>query len=139
MIAQANIQEQGTMRTELPKRYRKVETDNAAKIITALFAEADVAINGERPCDIRVNDPRFYRRVMADGTLGFGESYMEGWWDCDDLEELCFRAIQSGIENKIRPSLGAIVEMAFSILLNLQTKSRSRMLCHRHYDLGNDF
>jgi len=139
MIAQANIQEQGALRTEQTKRSRKVESNHAEKTITALFCEADIAINGDRPCDIRVNDARFYRRVMADGTLGFGESYMEGWWDCDDLEELCFRAIQSGIENKIRPSLGAIVEMALSILLNLQTKSRSRMLCQRHYDLGNDF
>lgn len=139
MIAQAEIEQQGILRVEKNNHSPKLTNDIAKKTITELFAEADIAINGERPCDIRVNDPRFYRRVLADGTLGFGESYMEGWWDCDDLEELCFRAIQSGIENKIRPSLGAIVEMAFSILLNLQTKSRSRMLCRRHYDLGNDF
>ena len=112
---------------------------HAEKIITDLFAEADIQINGVRPCDIRVNDSRFFARVLAEGTLGFGESYMESWWDCDDIEELCFRSIRSHIHTRIRPSFGAIVEVALSILLNLQTKSRSRVVARKHYELGNDF
>jgi cyclopropane-fatty-acyl-phospholipid synthase len=77
--------------------------------------------------------------VLRDGTLGFGESYMEGWWDCDDLEELCYRAIRSRIHTRFRPNLRAIVEVSLSILLNLQTKSRASVVGRRHYDLGNDF
>ena len=111
----------------------------AERTVTELFAEADIAINGERPCDIRVNNPKFFQRVLADGTLGFGEAYMEGWWDCDDLEELCFRAIRNRLEYKVRPSARALVDVAFAILLNLQTKSRARIVGKRHYDLGNDF
>lgn len=108
-------------------------------MVCDLFAEADIEVNGTRPCDLQVRDERFYRRVLKDGTLGFGESYMLGWWDCDDLEELCHRAIRSGIENKVRPNAGALIEIAFAILLNLQSKSRSRVVAQRHYDLGNDF
>lgn len=128
--------------TEAPRGGRRVSTprvSHAKKIVTDLFAEADIEINGVRPCDIRVNDERFYRRVLGEGTLGFGEAYMESWWDCDDLEELCYRAIRSRIHTRIRPSLGAIVEVALSILLNLQSKSRARVVGRRHYDLGNDF
>ena len=64
---------------------------------------------------------------------------MEGWWDCDDLEELCCRAIRSNIHTRFRPNIRAIVEVSLSLLLNLQTKSRARVVGLRHYDLGNDF
>jgi cyclopropane-fatty-acyl-phospholipid synthase len=46
--------------------------------VEALLARADIRIDGARPWDIRVHDERFYRRVLADADLGFGESYMEG-------------------------------------------------------------
>ena len=130
-----------TAPTDTPrsKRGASPAISRAEKIVTDLFAEADIQINGVRPCDIRVHDSRFFTRVLGEGTLGFGESYMESWWDCDDLEELCYRAIRSKIETRIQPRLGAIVEVALSILLNLQTKSRARVVGQRHYDLGNDF
>jgi cyclopropane-fatty-acyl-phospholipid synthase len=123
-----------------PKRgASSAKVARAEKIITDLFAEADIQINGVRPCDIRVNDSRFFARVLAEGTLGFGESYMESWWDCDDIEELCYRSIRSRIYDRIQPSFGAIVEVALSILLNLQTKSHARVVGRKHYELGNDF
>ena len=50
----------------------------AEKIITNIFGAADIRLDGERPWDITVHDERFYRRVLASGTLGFGESYMDG-------------------------------------------------------------
>ena len=67
-------------------------------MITNLLASADIRINPEcfRSWDIQVHDPRFFSRVLASGTLGFGESYMEGWWDCDALDEMCCRAIRAG-------------------------------------------
>lgn len=111
----------------------------AEQTVTELFAEADIEVGGVRPCDIRVNNPKFYRRVLADGTLGFGEAYMEGWWDCDDLEELCYRAIRSRIHTRFRPNFRALVEISLSLLLNLQTRTRARVVGRRHYDLGNDF
>jgi hypothetical protein len=33
----------------------------------------------------QVNDERMFQRVLARGTLGLGEAYMNGWWDCDQL------------------------------------------------------
>jgi hypothetical protein len=37
---------------------------------------------------LRVHDPAFYRATAANGSVGAGESYMEGHWDCDDLVAL---------------------------------------------------
>ena len=43
---------------------------------------ADIRIDGDRPWDVRVHDERLFKRVLATGTLGFGEAYMDGWWSC---------------------------------------------------------
>ena len=59
--------------------------------VAGLFGEADVLINGARPWDIVVHDERFYRRVLADGSLGLGESYMDQWWDCEAIDEMIAR------------------------------------------------
>lgn len=39
-----------------------------------------------------VHDPRFYARVLREGSVGLGESYADGWWDTDDLTGFLRRA-----------------------------------------------
>jgi cyclopropane-fatty-acyl-phospholipid synthase len=51
---------------------------NSEKFIRQLFDLADIQINGSRPWDIQIHDPRFYDRVVRYTTLGLGESYVEG-------------------------------------------------------------
>ena len=68
--------------------------------MTNLLAFADIRVNGARPWDIQVHDQRFFNRVLASGTLGFGESYMDGWWDCDALDEMSCRAIRAELEKR---------------------------------------
>jgi len=100
---------------------------------------AGIAVNGTRPWDLQVHNDRLYSRLMADGTLGLGESYMEGWWDCVALDEMCCRAIRAGIEERMPCTFKAVISLAASALLNPQTKRRSRRVGEVHYDLGNDF
>src|SRR5437667_5460835 len=71
--------------------------------VAGLFGEADVLINGARPWDIVVHDERFFRRVLADGSLGLGESYMDQWWDCEAIDEMIARLLGAGLEEKIKP------------------------------------
>ena len=49
-----------------------------------LLLKAGIAINGTHPWDIRVHDERVYDRIFSSGSLGIGESYMDGWWDVED-------------------------------------------------------
>jgi hypothetical protein len=56
-------------------------------LLKKLFKAADIDVNGPKLWDIQVYDGRFYRRVLRDKSLGLGESYMEGWWDCSSLDE----------------------------------------------------
>ena len=50
--------------------------------VEQLLAHGDVKIGGDRPWDMSVHDERFYPRVLSQGSVGLGESYMDGWWDC---------------------------------------------------------
>ncbi len=106
--------------------------------VSWLFALADVKINGNRPWDIRVHDDRFYQRVLLDGTLGLGESYMDGWWDCPKLEELTFRAYTSDMSGKVKESWKMMFSLAAAKFFNLQNKIRARRDISHHYDIGND-
>ena len=38
-----------------------------------------------RPVTVRVHAPAFYRMLAANGSVGAGEAYMDGHWQCDDL------------------------------------------------------
>ncbi len=111
----------------------------AQATLEELFASADIRLGGNRPWDIRVLDERFYRVVLAGGTLGFGETYMDGWWDCDALDEMCCRAFRARLDERVPLNIPTALAIAGSFLLNLQTRRRSRAVSKQHYDVGNDF
>jgi cyclopropane-fatty-acyl-phospholipid synthase len=107
--------------------------------MTNLLALAGIRIDGARPWDIQVHDRHFFSRVLASGTLGFGESYMDGWWDCDALDEMCCRAIGAGLEKRFVVRLPNVWALLTALLVNQQTARRSRKVGRVHYDLSNDF
>jgi cyclopropane-fatty-acyl-phospholipid synthase len=102
-----------------------------------LFAKAGITVDGDQPWDIRVHDPRVYARMLRDGTIGFGEAFMEGWLDCDRIDQMAVRAYRADLTHQIavRP---ALIE-ALKLRLNpFGSRSRSFEIGERHYDTGND-
>jgi hypothetical protein len=59
--------------------------NGAEHVVTKLFDAAGIHINGSWPWDPQVHNPQFYARIVAQGSLGLGEFYMEGDWDCEKL------------------------------------------------------
>ncbi len=107
------------------------------KNIEKMLKSADIKINGKRPWDITVHDDSFYTRLLL-GSLGAGESYMEGLWDCEQLDEMFWHLLKTGVESQtIR--LDKVITNLTGKFVNLQTKSRSKKVAEIHYDLGNDF
>jgi cyclopropane-fatty-acyl-phospholipid synthase len=104
--------------------------------VETLFARADVHIDGQRPWDIRVHRDRFFGRVLTQTDLGFGESYMDGDWSCDQLDELAARLFGAGLHHRWRwvDRFDALIARLFS----RQTRARVRRHVVPHYDLGND-
>jgi cyclopropane-fatty-acyl-phospholipid synthase len=102
------------------------------------LAKAGVELDGGRPWDPRIHDDRMFWRIAAHGSLGLGESYVDGWWDCDRLDELAHRVIRAGADLPLGSSLADGLRVASSWLWNLQNIARASEVARRHYDLGND-
>src|SRR5258708_40356495 len=78
-------------------------TPSALRTRFAAFLDGSgIALDGANPWDIQVRDERFFTRVLRQGSLGLGEAYMDGWWDCDRLDELFCRALRAGLQPRIR-------------------------------------
>ncbi|MDI9240232.1 cyclopropane fatty acyl phospholipid synthase [Lysobacter sp. LF1] len=105
--------------------------------VEKLLSLADVRLDGSRPWDLRVDDERFHARVLAKGSLGLGESYMEGWWNTASLDGLLTHLLIAGLDEKVR-GWGVALDAVRARLTNLQSRRRSFQVGERHYDLGND-
>jgi cyclopropane-fatty-acyl-phospholipid synthase len=112
--------------------------DSAQRIAREILKVADIEVNGERPWDLRVRNADFFGRVLAGGSLALGESYMDGWWDSDRLDELIARILSNDVQHMVRPSPRVVLLWLKSLFLNAQRRSRAYNIGERHYDLGND-
>jgi cyclopropane-fatty-acyl-phospholipid synthase len=113
-------------------------SSDAEAIVRELFGLADIEFNGTRPSDIRVRDPRFYERVLRDASVGFGESYMEDWWETDDLPLAIDKMCRANLKQKITGSWRLRALTVKAMMLNLQAKARAGASIEAHYDIGND-
>ena len=103
-----------------------------------LLAVAGVAINGSDPWDIEVHDDRLYARVFAEGTVGFGEAYMDGWWEAKELDETMARIVGSRIQHQLPRNLKMVRLALQARWTNRQSSRRVWAVGREHYDLGND-
>ncbi|MDB5506890.1 MAG: cyclopropane fatty acyl phospholipid synthase [Devosia sp.] len=112
-------------------------TAGSKSFFEKVLADADIVIGGSRPFDLTVHDERLYDRVLAFGHLGFGEAYMDGWWDCPAPDQFIARMLRSGVVDRLPIDLGTLVSLARSRLINPQ-RLRVNEVAHKHYDIGND-
>jgi cyclopropane-fatty-acyl-phospholipid synthase len=121
---------------EPPRTSTKNDPERRAIVEDAL-ALGDIRIDGSRPWDIRVLDDRFYKRVLSEDALGLGESYVEGWWEADALDEFFFRLLSIDLSG-VRMSWARKWTVLRDRFLNRQSTSRAFEIGERHYDRGND-
>jgi cyclopropane-fatty-acyl-phospholipid synthase len=107
------------------------------QIVTQLLSECGVRINGDAPYDIHVSNEDFYSRALLNGSLGLGESYMDGWWDTPDLEGFMYRLLSARIEQRVW-TWRTVAAACIASVFNLQKRARAFQIAERHYDIGND-
>jgi cyclopropane-fatty-acyl-phospholipid synthase len=110
----------------------------AKRFVEELLLKAGIRINGSDPWDIRVYNDAFYGRVLRRQSLGLGEAYMDGWWDCPRIDEFICRLLGARLDEKLRGTLSVLPLYLSSLFLNRQSRSRSSAVAERHYNLGND-
>jgi cyclopropane-fatty-acyl-phospholipid synthase len=109
----------------------------AADSMRDILERAGIAIGGNAPWDIQVHDDRVYARALRDGTLGVGEAYVEGWWDCQAIDQMFERLTRTRLDLVLRESWVLVANAIRSRLFNLQA-TRAFEVGERHYDVGND-
>ena len=102
-------------------------------IFSPLLERAAIAVNGRDPWDMQVHNPGLWQRIAAEGSLGLGEAYMDGWWDCADLAEFFNRILRARKHIKLRLSPARLWQLVQARMLNMQNIARSRRVAKLHY------
>lgn len=105
-----------------------------------LLAQADVRVNGKAPWDIQIHDARVYSDVFSKGSLGLGQAFIEGRWDCPRLDEFFHRVMRANLDEKLGGwvKISLLGEALRHTLFNLQAPHRVFEVAQQHYDIGND-
>ena len=102
---------------------------------------------GNITADIVVNNEEFYKRIILFGDIGFGEAYVDGLSDTENITNV-IKWVLLNIENSPGVSGGAIQTLSFNLLKwfnkvyhakHANTIGGSRKNISAHYDLNNDF
>ena len=90
---------------------------------------------------VTISNREFYLNMLLNGALGSGESYINGYWQCDNLTALVelFLCTREHI-SKIGPGLKYLVQplRLLQRFMHRNTLRGSRKNIEAHYDLGND-
>jgi cyclopropane-fatty-acyl-phospholipid synthase len=111
---------------------------HSKRTLIDLLSLAGININGNNPYDIQVHNENFYKRALKDSALGLGESYMDGWWDCQALDQFFNKILLAKLENKIKINWKLKWHILKANIFNMQKISRAFQVGKRHYDIGND-
>lgn len=107
-------------------------------IVSSLFEKAGISMSDSADADIIANDPSFFWDVLFKGSLGLGNSYIEGKWDSDRIDEIVFRLLSQ----KTHRRLSHIYNWSRSIksrFINFQTRKGAKKVIDKHYDLPAEF
>lgn len=107
------------------------------KSVSRLLEKADIRINGSRSWDIHVHNDDFFRKLFTRGSIALGESYVDGWWDAEAIDQFVYRLLRSGILHDRRISFLGAFQKLRSYVCNSYSLRRSQKDVSFHYDIGN--
>lgn len=99
---------------------------------------AEASVNAS----LQVHDPRFYTKLLFDGSIGAGEAYMAGFWTSQEPAKVVQivamnQSVKMGVDSRWVTLFQPLHHL--SHLLRRNTRLGSRRNIVAHYDLGNDF
>jgi len=123
-------------------RYAELTRRLASRLTGTLSVEGEVgswvAGRGAPVVNVTVHDARAFRSVVRHQSIGLGESYVEGWWDADDLTGVVRLLLNSTA--KPRELLDRAAQVASGPLSRLRRRTLPDRVTNRrnvraHYDL----
>lgn len=111
--------------------------DSIKRLAQDLLKTAGIEINGPHPWDVKVHNEDVYARVLSKKELGLGESYMDGWWDCDRLDLFFDKIFRTKLDEKVKSSFSLVFRIFLFKIVNMQVGKHAYEVGEKHYDLGN--
>jgi len=111
---------------------------NSKEICLSILDKAGIEVNGSKPWSIHVRNEKLWDRVVSQQGLGLGEAYMDGWWECEAIDQMLTRLLEINVTKELKPSVSLIVHAIKSTVLNRQTKNKAASNAKHHYNIGND-
>lgn len=117
-----------------------LELNKAPSALHELLQNAGITINGNNSWDMYVKDNRAYDQILSKWSLGLGESFVDGYWDCERLDDMLTRMLKTDLNMAVkgRAKFRLLAEIARAKLFNLQSPKRAFLVGEHHYDTGND-
>jgi cyclopropane-fatty-acyl-phospholipid synthase len=75
---------------------------------------------------------------MKEGSMGLGESFMDGWWECRCLDDFFCRIMLCRAEDMLKKNWRMLLPVVRAALINLGSRSRAFQIGEQHYDIGNE-
>ncbi len=111
---------------------------NNKEIIKTLLNGVGITIDGSKPYDIQVHNEKFYERVLKEGSMGLGESYMDGWWDCKNLDQFFHKVVSADLASELKKNWKIMSQLALHSVVQMGRKAKAFEVGEKHYDVGNE-
>jgi cyclopropane-fatty-acyl-phospholipid synthase len=108
--------------------------------VVGIFGSTDAPT--EHRARIKINHPRAFTRIVLGGSIGTGESYMDGDWETDQLPEMVrILVLNRDVLNSLDGGVGALLAPLQKLIHRIRRNSieGARKNIYAHYDLGNPF
>jgi cyclopropane-fatty-acyl-phospholipid synthase len=115
-----------------------VHFNHSRNAVEDLLSGSGVTINGSQSWDPQICDDRFYKRVLREGSLGLGESYMDGWWECKAIDEFIYHLLRTDVKKKLRTNIRLVLYTLMVRIFNMQSMRRAFVVGERHYNTDNE-
>jgi cyclopropane-fatty-acyl-phospholipid synthase len=102
-----------------------------------LLQKMGVSTGGKKPHDIVVHDDLVYTRIAFGGSRELGNTYVDGLWDCEELDSFFEKAVRERLQNQLPLWLDFVTRIRDRVI-NIQSVRRALEVGRRHYDLGNE-
>ncbi len=127
-----------------PNVWELMQELKSGKLIVKLPDNQVFSVTGSEPGPtgkIEILNEEFFSRLIREGELAFSESYMDGWWQTEDLIAL-LDVLMSSNEIFGRSFPGAFLVQYYERMrhwFKSNSKSQAKKNIAYHYDLGNEF
>ena len=108
---------------------------SSREVASRILEAAGIPLNSSEPWSIQVHNEKMWDRVISQQQLGFAESYMDGWWDCQALDVMITKLLSINVLKLLRPSPALALAFYDNLINTLISAGITPYITLYHWDL----